>query len=79
MDCGYGAVRSLVAAGIGFAQLGTAFITHLHDDHTGRIAALLSLQWTGNKTQPTDIYGPFGTAAMVDAAVAFTKGQHGDP
>lgn len=75
VDCGYGTLRSLVAAGIGFAQLGTAFITHLHDDHTADIAALLSFQWTGSKTQPTDIYGPYGTAAMVDAAVAFTKGN----
>jgi len=73
IDCGYGAVRALVAAGIGYGQLGTAFITHLHDDHMADVAALLSLQWTGNKSQPTDIYGPFGTAAMVDAAIAFTK------
>ena len=73
IDCGYGAVRALVAAGIGYAQLGTAFITHLHDDHMADVAALLSLQWTGSKSQPTDIYGPFGTAAMVDAAIAFTK------
>ena len=73
VDCGYGAIRSLVAAGIGYAQLGTGFITHLHDDHTADIAALLSLQWTGSKMQPTDIYGPFGTAAMIDAAIAFAK------
>jgi ribonuclease BN (tRNA processing enzyme) len=73
VDCGYGALRALVAAGIGYAQLGTAFITHLHDDHMADVAALLSLQWTGNKSQPTDVYGPFGTAAMVEAAIAFTK------
>jgi ribonuclease BN (tRNA processing enzyme) len=73
VDCGYGAVRSLVGAGIGYAQLGTAFITHLHDDHTADIPAMLSLQWTGNKSQPTDVYGPYGTAAMIDAALAFMK------
>ena len=75
VDCGYGTIRSLVAAGIAFGQVGTAFITHLHDDHMSDIAALLSLQWTGSKQQPTDIYGPYGTAAMVDAAIAFTKGN----
>ena len=75
VDCGYGAVRSLVAAGIGYVQLGTAFITHLHDDHTIDLAALLSLQWTGNRSQPTDVYGPYGTAAMIDAAIAFMKGN----
>jgi glyoxylase-like metal-dependent hydrolase (beta-lactamase superfamily II) len=44
VDCGYGAVRSLVAAGIGYQQLGTGFITHLHDDHTADLAALLTFQ-----------------------------------
>jgi ribonuclease BN (tRNA processing enzyme) len=75
VDCGYGTIRSLVAAGIGYAQVSTAFITHLHDDHVSDIAALLSLQWTGSKQQPTDVYGPFGTSAMIEAAVAFTKGN----
>lgn len=73
VDCGYGTLRSLVAAGIGYAQLGTVFITHLHDDHTADIAALLTHQWTGSKRQPTDIYGPYGTVAMTDAAIAFSK------
>jgi ribonuclease BN (tRNA processing enzyme) len=73
VDCGYGALRSLVAAGLGYQQLNTAFITHLHDDHVSDVAALLSLQWTGTKRTPTDIYGPYGTAAMVDAALAFTR------
>lgn len=75
VDCGYGAVRNLVAAGIGYTQLGTAFITHLHDDHTVDLPALLSLQWTGNRSQSTDVYGPYGTAAMIDAAIAFMKGN----
>jgi ribonuclease BN (tRNA processing enzyme) len=75
VDCGYGAVRSLVGAGIGYAQLGTAFITHLHDDHTADLAALLTLQWTGNRSQPTDVYGPYGTAAMIEGAIAFMKGN----
>jgi ribonuclease BN (tRNA processing enzyme) len=73
VDCGYGTLRSLVAAGLGYQQIGTAFITHLHDDHVADVAALLSLQWTGSKREPTDVYGPFGTTAMVDAAIAFAK------
>ena len=73
VDCGYGAVRSLVASGIGYAQLETVFITHLHDDHTSDLPALLTFQWTGSRTQPTAVYGPFGTAALVDAALAFLK------
>jgi ribonuclease BN (tRNA processing enzyme) len=73
VDCGYGAIRNLIAAGLAHTQVGTVFLTHLHDDHTSDLPALLSLQWTGSKTQPTDVYGPYGTAALVDAAVAFAK------
>ena len=73
VDCGYGAVRSLVAAGLGYAQVGSVFITHLHDDHTSDLPALLGLQWTGSRMQPTDIYGPVGTTAMVDAVIAFAR------
>lgn len=73
VDCGYGTVRSLVEAGIGYGQVATVFLTHLHDDHTVDLAALLSLQWTGSRMQPTDVYGPDGTAALVQGALAFIR------
>jgi len=71
VDCGYGALRQLVAAHVGYLQIDTLFFTHLHDDHTGDLAALLSFQWTNGKTTPTDAYGPFGTTSMVQSAVSF--------
>ena len=73
IDCGYGTIRSLVASGLPFQQIGSVFLTHLHDDHTTDIPALLTQQWTGSKATPTTVYGPFGTAALVEAAVAFLK------
>lgn len=73
VDCGYGTLRSLVACGLGYAEIATIFCTHLHDDHTSDLAALLSHQWTGQRTKPTDIYGPYGTEAMVEGALAFFK------
>ena len=73
IDCGYGALRQLVASHVSYLQLDTIFFTHLHDDHTGDLAALLSYQWTNGKTTPTDAYGPFGTPDMVRAAVAFFR------
>jgi ribonuclease BN (tRNA processing enzyme) len=73
VDCGYGTLRALVAAGIAYQQLSTVFITHLHDDHIADLAALLTHQWTGSRAEPTDVYGPYGTAAMVTGALAFTK------
>ena len=73
IDCGYGALRQLVASNVGYLKLNTIFLTHLHDDHTGDLAALLSYQWTNSKTTATDAYGPPGTASLVDAAVALIR------
>jgi ribonuclease BN (tRNA processing enzyme) len=73
VDCGYGTLRSLVACGIGYAGIATIFFTHLHNDHTSDLAALLSHQWTGGRTKPTEVYGPSGTEAMVEGAMAFFK------
>jgi ribonuclease BN (tRNA processing enzyme) len=73
IDCGYGALHQLVASHVGYLQLDSVFFTHLHDDHTGDLAALLSYQWTNGKTTPTDAYGPYGTASLVQAALAFFR------
>ncbi len=70
IDCGYGTLRQLVASSVGYLQLSTLFVTHLHDDHTGDLPALLSCQWTNGKTTPTDAYGPYGTSKLVAASVA---------
>ena len=73
VDCGYGTLKALVRSGIGYIDLATIFLTHLHDDHTADIAALLTHQWTGRRTKPTDLYGPYGTAALVKGALEFFK------
>jgi ribonuclease BN (tRNA processing enzyme) len=71
LDCGYGTMRALVASGLGFLKVDTLFLTHLHDDHTADIAALLAHQWTGSKSTPTHVYGPYATAATVAGALQF--------
>jgi ribonuclease BN (tRNA processing enzyme) len=74
VDCGYGALKSAVQAGLTLGAISNVFITHLHDDHTADIAALLALKWTASQTPgEATIYGPYGTTAMVDAAIAFSK------
>ena len=73
VDCGYGTMRALVAAGIGYQTVSTMFLTHLHDDHTADIAALLSHQWTGSKTTPTNVYGPYATERTVKGAIEFFR------
>jgi ribonuclease BN (tRNA processing enzyme) len=73
VDCGYGTMRALVEAGIGFQAVSTMFLTHLHDDHTADIAALLSHQWTGSKATPTHVYGPYATERTVQGAIEFFR------
>jgi len=75
IDCGYGTVRALVQANIRLADIGNVFIKHLHDDHTADVAAFLTHKWTNGNTNPTRavIHGPYGTAAMVEGAIAFFK------
>ncbi|MEJ0099518.1 MAG: MBL fold metallo-hydrolase [Pseudomonadota bacterium] len=77
VDCGYGAVRNLNAAEINGLKIEKIAFTHLHNDHTTDLPALLSLQWTGGRTQPIEIYGPYGTADMVRAIVDYCKADVG--
>lgn len=74
VDCGYGALKACVQAGISLGSISNVFITHLHDDHTADIAALLALKWTATQNPgPATVHGPYGTIAMVEAAIAFSK------
>ena len=73
VDCGYGTMRALVAAGIGFQPVSTVFLTHLHDDHTADLAAMLAHQWTGSKATETHVYGPYATERTVKGAIEFFR------
>jgi ribonuclease BN (tRNA processing enzyme) len=73
VDCGYGTMRALVASGLGFQPVSTVFLTHLHDDHTADLAAMLAHQWTGSKATETHVYGPYGTAQTVEGALLFSR------
>jgi ribonuclease BN (tRNA processing enzyme) len=74
VDCGYGSLRTLVLSTIGYQRLDTIFFTHLHDDHTSDLPALLSHQWTGgSKKTPTEVYGPPGTVKLVEATLGFLR------
>ena len=71
IDCGYGTLAALKKAGVNHRQVARIFLTHLHDDHTADLAALLNRQWTDGRVDPVTVAGPFGTRKMVEAAVAF--------
>ena len=71
IDCGYGALGAIRESGLNHREIGHVFLTHLHDDHTSDVAALLSHQWTGGRIDPTWVIGPYGTERLVDAALAY--------
>lgn len=75
VDCGYGTVRSLVESGLGYLDVADVFLTHLHDDHMLDVSTLLSLQWTGRRSEPTRVHGPAGTEALVDGALDYLAGN----
>lgn len=77
IDCGYGTLRALLQANIRLVEIANVFITHLHDDHTADLAAFLTHKWTNGNANPqrATVHGPFGTAAMVEGAIAFFKGN----
>ena len=73
VDCGYGALRGLIQAGIRPADIANIWLTHLHNDHTTDVAAILSHQMTGGRPPSTTVFGPYGTADLVKGAIAFFK------
>jgi ribonuclease BN (tRNA processing enzyme) len=72
VDAGAGVVRRASAAhAAGVAELtmpalNRVFITHLHSDHTLGLPDLMLSPWVLDRSDPLTVYGPPGTAAMVD-------------
>ena len=70
-DAGSGSVRNLGAMGFRFDKLDAAFLTHLHSDHLDSLGELLLQGWiAGGRDVPLPVYGPPGTAQVVDGFVA---------
>lgn len=73
VDAGGGVVHQTAAAArydsipaLGPSHLRIDFLTHLHSDHTVGLPDLMFSPWVLGRTAPLDVYGPPGTAAMVD-------------
>ena len=72
-DAGAGVVRQAQAAaekfniaGLEPTHLTRLFVTHLHSDHTLGYPDLILTPWVVGRSQPLDVYGPKGIAAMTD-------------
>jgi ribonuclease BN (tRNA processing enzyme) len=70
VDFGPGVIRRTVAAGIDPTRLTTAFLTHLHSDHTAGYPDLALTPWTLGREEPLTVYGPPGLANMTQNLLA---------
>ena len=70
VDCGPGVVRRAAEAGLKMPALKRVFLTHLHHDHTSGLSDLIFTPWTLERTDPLDLYGPPGSAAMAKNILA---------
>jgi len=73
VDFGPGVVRRAAAAspkyggsiaGLDVTQLRTAFLTHLHSDHSAGFPDLILTPWTMGRDVPLEVYGPEGINEM---------------
>ena len=72
VDAGPGVVRRASAAqakgveALRVANLDRVFLTHLHSDHTLGLPDLIFSPWVLERDRPLEIWGPPGTAEMVE-------------
>lgn len=65
-DCGEGTQIPWKMLGWGFRQLGAICLTHMHADHVAGLPGVLFMVAHAGRTEPLDIYGPAGTAYVVE-------------
>jgi ribonuclease Z len=69
-DCGRGVLMRLAAAGVAPPALSAVVLTHLHSDHLTDLNDVITTHWVMSPTPRTlDIFGPRGTAAVVEATL----------
>lgn len=74
VDFGPGVVRRATAAfeqgvtalGFGGVNIRTAFLTHLHSDHTAGYPDLILTPWVMGRHEPLAVYGPKGIRSMTE-------------
>src|SRR5262245_43003238 len=74
VDFGPGVIRRAAAAyekgvtalGYGGVNIKTAFLTHMHSDHTVGYPDLIFSPWAMGRHDPLAVYGPTGIKAMTE-------------
>lgn len=70
VDVGDGTAEQLAKANLQLRQVRAIFISHLHFDHTGGLAAVLGLRYQLGVYDKLRIYGPPGTRDLVRGLMA---------
>lgn len=85
VDCGWGAARRLLTAGVRPGTIDIALFTHMHSDHVSDVPDFLFQRWTGGATTPLRVYGPEGTRETMEGFlmalrrdIGFRLAHHGD-
>ncbi|MBE3561143.1 MAG: ribonuclease Z [Ktedonobacteraceae bacterium] len=65
-DCGEGTQVPWKSLGWGFRQLGAICFSHMHADHVAGLPGVLFMVAHAGRTEPLEIYGPPGTAYVVE-------------
>ena len=66
VDFGVGLIRRINEIGYNISEVDTAFLTHLHSDHTLGLSDLIITPWILGRTNPLKLYGPKGLKDMAD-------------
>lgn len=66
LDCGEGTQIPWKSLGWGFRQLGAICFSHMHADHVAGLPGVLFMVAHAGRTESLDIYGPPGTAYVVE-------------
>jgi ribonuclease Z len=66
VDVGPGAWERVDLANLPTDAVGAVLLTHFHSDHIGDLGETITQSWIAGRTQPLDVYGPVGTARVVD-------------
>ena len=73
VDCGYGASKQLINAGVALNRLRYIFITHHHSDHNLEYGPLLYNAWITGLPFQVNAYGPPGLKNMTQDYFSYLK------
>ncbi|MEM1547469.1 MAG: ribonuclease Z [Thermoproteota archaeon] len=68
-DCGEGAQRQLMTAGLSMEKVSNIFITHMHGDHVLGLPGMLMTMTLQNRRTPLKIFSPRGLKQFIESCL----------